>query len=269
MGRNCQLNRYSIPFPMRSFLLLLLTVLAILPAFPQSIPSKVYSWSQAPVIKHTGYENRTIMEGPTRDFSNLAVHAVTLFANQPSQHSQTLDEEQLIIIKEGELTLTLNEKKKTLGPGSVALVMPGDLHRFENKTNVPLTYYVMQYTSNEMPDLDLDRLAGGSFWIDWQEVPYKTHDKGGIRRMFDCGTVMTKRFEMHVTTLNAGLWSHQPHTHRAAEILLLIDGTAQESIDGVLQPASVGDVIFLESNVLHGIQNTSKGSCTYFAFQFE
>ena len=254
---------------MRSFLLLLLTVLAIHQAYPQSISSKVYSWNRSTVVKHTDYEDRTILEGPTRDFSNLSVHAITLFANQPAQHGQKLDEEQLIIVKEGELTLTLNEKKKTLGTGSVALIMPGDLHRFENKTNVPLTYYVMQYTSNEMPDIDLTRLAGGSFWVDWKEVPYKTHDKGGIRRMFDCGTVMTKRFEMHVTTLNAGLWSHPPHTHRAAEILLLMDSTAQESIDGVMQPAGIGDVIFLESNVPHGIQNTSKGSCTYFAFQFE
>ncbi|GAB4034728.1 cupin domain-containing protein [Spirosoma jeollabukense] len=254
---------------MQSFLLLLLTALAIHPAFSQSIPSKVYSWDQAPVVKHTGYESRTIMRGPTRDFSDLTIRAVTLFANRPSQHSQTLDEEQLIIVKKGELTLTLNEKKKTLGPGSVALIMPGDVHRFENKTDVPLTYFVMQYTSNEMPDIDLTRLAGGSFWVDWKEVPYKAHEKGGIRRMFDCGTVMTKRFEMHVTTLNAGLWSHPPHTHRAAEILLLIDGTAQESIDGVLQPAGVGDVIFLESNVPHAIQNTTQKSCTYFAFQFE
>jgi (S)-ureidoglycine aminohydrolase len=87
--------------------------------------------------------------------------------------------------------------------------------------------------------------------------------------MFDRATAMTKRFEMHVTTLNEGLWSHPPHTHRAAEILLLIDNTAHESIDGKLLPATVGDIIFLESNVPHAIQNTSSGSSTYFAFQFE
>lgn len=254
---------------MKSFWLLFLILLAGLPACGQSIASKVYSWNQAPVVKYVGYDERKILEGTTRDFTNFSVYAITLFANQPTQPAQTLDEEVLIIIKEGELSLTLGEKRKALGPGSVVLIMPGDLHRFENKTAKPLTYYVMRYTSNEMPDIDLTRLAGGSFWVDWKEVPYKPHDKGGIRRMFDCGTVMTKRFEMHVTTLNAGLWSHPPHTHRPAEILLMVDNTARESIDGVLQPAGVGDVIFLESNVPHGIQNTSQGTCTYFAFQFE
>ncbi len=87
--------------------------------------------------------------------------------------------------------------------------------------------------------------------------------------MFDRATAMTKRFEMHVTTLNQGLWSHPPHIHRAAEILLMMDGSAQESIHGNIHPATIGDLIYLESNVPHAIQNTGKGTCTYFAFQFE
>ena len=254
---------------MKVFACFWLMVFAIVPALSQSIASNVYAWNQAPVVKHAGYEERTILSGTSRDFSQLSVHAITLFANQPVHHAQKLDEEQLIIIKEGDLTVRLGQKTKTLGPGSVVLIMPSDLHQFANKSTKPVTYYVMRYTSNEVPDLDLDRLAGGSFWVDWKDIPFKTHDKGGIRRMFDCATVMAKRFEMHVTTLNAGLWSHPPHTHRAAEILLMVDSTAQESIDGVLQPAGAGDLIFLESNVPHGIQNTSRGPCTYFAFQFE
>ncbi|WP_080237691.1 cupin domain-containing protein [Spirosoma rigui] len=246
-----------------------LLFLAVTPVFSQRIPSNVYRWHQAPVSKHAGYEDRTLLEGTTRDFNNFSVHALTVFPNQPAQPLQQLDEELLIIVKEGEISVTAAGKHKTLGPGSVVLIMPGDAYRLENKSAKPLTYYVMRYTSNEVPDLDLYQMAGESFWIDWKEVPFQAHDKGGIRRMFDRATVMTRRFEMHVTTLNAGLWSHPPHTHRAAEILLLMENKAQESIDGVLHPAEVGDIIFLEANVPHAIQNTGQGSCTYFAFQFE
>lgn len=255
---------------MKPFLLFLLLAFTPCPAFAQAIASTVYAWTQAPVYKYAGFEDRILLEGSTRDFSSLSVHAITLFARQPTQPDQQLDEEALFIVKAGELTVTLGKKSRTLGPGSVVLIMPGDFYRLENKTTQPLTYYLMRYTSNEVPDLDLYRLAGGSFWVDWNEVPFTPHDKGGVRRMIDCATVMSKRFEMHVTTLNAGLWSHPVHTHRAAEILILIDNTAQERIDGVLKPASAGDVIFLESSVPHAIQNTSRqASCTYFAFQFE
>ena len=243
--------------------------LTALSACSQSIPSTVYAWNQSSVVKQAGFEDRTILEGTTRDFANLSVRAITLLAHQPSQPEQQLDEEALIIVKTGALTLQLGNRNKTLGPGSVVVIMPGDSYRLANKTTEPLTYYLMRYTSNEVPDLDLYRLAGGSFWVDWEDVPFTPHDKGGIRRMFDFGTVMTKRFEMHVTTLNPGMQSHPPHTHRAAEILIMVDSSAQESINGTLHTAAAGDVIFLESDVPHNIQNVGQQPCTYFAFQFE
>lgn len=237
--------------------------------FAQTIPSKVYSWEKAPVEKKGGFEDRTIVEGTTRDFNNFSVHGITIPPNLTPQPAEIREDEAMIIVKTGELTVSLGSRIKTLGPGSVVVIMPGDGHRLENKSSAPVTYHVMRYTSKEVPDLDLTQMEGGSFWVDWKDVAYQPNAKGGRRNIFDRATVMCKRFEMHVTTLNEGLWSHPPHTHRAAEILMLIENTAQESIDGVMQPAKVGDIIFLESNVPHGILNTTKGTCTYFAFQFE
>ncbi|MBC7570568.1 MAG: cupin domain-containing protein [Spirosoma sp.] len=235
----------------------------------QAIPSSVYAWNQAPVVKNAGYEERTLLTGSTRDFSTFRVLGITRLANQPEAAPQQVAEETLVIVKEGELTLTTSGKTKTLGPGSIALIMPGDTHQLNNRSVRPLTYYLMQYRARQQPKPTLNQLAGGSMWVDWNDVAYQPNQKGGIRRIFDRATVMANRFEMHVTTLNAGLWSHPPHTHRAAEILLPIDNMAQESIDGKLHPASTGDVIFLESDVPHAIQNTSAVGCTYFAFQFE
>lgn len=252
-----------------SFSFVISTVLAIGSVWAQPVHSGVYAWGNAPVTKKATSEQRTLLEGSTVDFGHLKIHATTVPPHQAPHPAHRHPDEELIIIKEGELTVTIAGKTKTLGAGSIALMMPGDEHGFENKGNAPTTYYIMRYESKASADSVRGRQAGGSFWIDWKDVPFQPHDKGGIRRMFDRATAMTKRFEMHVTTLNQGLWSHPPHTHRAAEILLMIDNTAQESIDGKLHPAMVGDLIFLESNVPHAIQNTSRGSCTYFAFQFE
>ncbi|GAB3806901.1 hypothetical protein GCM10028819_43210 [Spirosoma humi] len=238
-------------------------------AFPQSVESGVYLWAQTTVTKKPTAEQRVILDGSSIDFSHINIHATTLLPRQDPHPAHKHDDEELIIVKEGKLTITIAGESKTLGAGSVALFMPGDEHGFENKEDAPATYYVMRYTAKEPVDSERGQKAGGSFWIEWNDVVFQPHDKGGIRRMFDRATAMTKRFEMHVTTLNKDLWSHPPHTHRAAEILLMIDGSAQESIDGKRYPATVGDLIFLESNIPHAIQNTSRGSCTYFAFQFE
>jgi (S)-ureidoglycine aminohydrolase len=258
------------PKPEMKPVLLILTLLtAPCSLVAQAIPSNVYAWNQAPVLKRAGYEERTLLTGSTRDFSTFRVLGITRLANQPEGATQQVTDETLLIVKEGELTLTTSGKTKTLGPGSVALIMLGDTHRLNNRSARPLTYYLMQYRARQQPKPTLNQLAGGSMWVDWNDVAYQPHEKGGIRRIIDRATVMANRFEMHVTTLNDGLWSHPPHTHRVAEILLPIDNTAQESINGKLHPASAGDVIFLESNVSHAIQNTSAIGCTYFAFQFE
>ena len=235
----------------------------------QPVKSSVYSWSATPVVKKAGYEQKPLLEGTTTDFSHFEIHTTTVPAHQAPHPGHKHADEELIIIKEGELTVTIAGKTKALGPNSVALIMPGDEHGFENKSNGPTTYYVMRYQSKAPADSVRGQQAGGSFWIDWKEVPFQPHEKGGVRRMFDRATAMTKRFEMHVTTLNSGLWSHDPHTHRAAENLILVAGAAESSIDGGLYPVSGGDLVFLESNVPHAIHNNSPGPCTYFAFQFE
>jgi (S)-ureidoglycine aminohydrolase len=235
----------------------------------QAVGSAVYAWAQAPVTQKANSEQRVLLEGSTLDFRHIKIHATTLQPHQIPHPAHKHDDEELIIVKEGKLTVTIAGQTKTLGAGSVALMLPGDEHGFANQEDVPATYYVMRYESTVPVDIERGKKAGGSFWVDWNEVAFQPHDKGGIRRMFDRATAMTKRFEMHVTTLKEGLWSHPPHTHRAAEILLMIDNQAQESINGSLHPAQAGDLIFLESNVPHAIQNTSRGTCTYFAFQFE
>ncbi len=249
---------------------LLFSVLwAVEPAGAQPLVSRVYGWQQTPVVKMASSEQRVLLEGSTSDFKHLKIHATTLPAHQAPHPAHRHDDEELIIIKEGELTVTIAGQTRTLGAGSVALMLPGDEHGFDNRGNVPATYYVMRYESKAPADKQRGQAAGGSFFVDWNDVAFQPHDKGGIRRMFDRATTMTRRFEMHVTTLNPGLWSHPPHTHQAAEILLLLDNTAGESISGSLHPASTGDLIFLESNVPHAIQNTGQKPCTYFAFQFE
>ena len=250
-------------------MVLLIISLTSLLVRAQSVESGVYRWSNTPVVRKTASEQRAMLNGSTTDFSQLSVHTTTLPPRQAPHPGHKHDDEELVIVKEGKLTISIEGKPQTLGVGSIALIMPGDEHGFTNEQSVPATYYVMRYQSKAPADLARGRQAGGSFVVNWDTVSFKAHDKGGIRRLFDRPTAMTKRFEMHVTTLNEGLWSHPPHTHRAAEILLMKDNSAQEIINGVLHPATVGDVIFLESNVPHAIQNTSKGSCTYFAFQFE
>jgi (S)-ureidoglycine aminohydrolase len=74
---------------------------------------------------------------------------------------------------------------------------------------------------------------------------------------------------MHVTTLNEGLPSHPPHTHPEEEIILLIKGNATMQVENKDFVMSPGDFVFAASGDSHGIRNSGKGQCEYFAFQWK
>lgn len=254
----------------RIFLLYTLLCTHILVAQVSEVKSTVYQWKDLKVEKENDRERRPILKGSTRDFSDLEIHASTLAVGKaPHPGHKHADKEELVIVWKGKLKITINDRTKVVGPGSVALVLPGDEHGFENGGDEPVTYYVLVYKSTLPMDLSRGKQAGGSFILDREDIPFVEHDKGGIRRYFDKPTAMCSRFEMHVTTLKKGLKSHDPHTHRSGELLLLKRGEANMYIDGDYSDASPGALVFLESEIPHALENVGDDSCEYFAFQLQ
>ena len=188
------------------------------------IVSKVYKWSDAQVIKRPKGEARPILEGTTPHFKLFKVHATTVNPKSRMRDSEyTQENEELLIVKEGVLTVTVEGKTKELKPGGIALIMSGDKRSVVNTTDTPVTYYVFQLNSVAPLDIERGKTAGGSLLLNWDETEFKGHDKGGRRNFFDRPTSMSKRFEMHVTTLTGNWMSHPAHRHPAAEILLLVN----------------------------------------------
>ncbi|GAB2540572.1 hypothetical protein GCM10027085_34210 [Spirosoma aerophilum] len=239
-----------------------MVTVACLPAFSQLVTSGVYAYKPASVLNSTNYEERLILEGTTRDYSHLLVQLITVPANKPSQPSQQIEEEALLFVKEGELTLTLGSKRTTLKPGSLVMIMPGDDFQVDNKNAQPLVYYQIRYTSNEMPDLDLYRLLGGSFWIDRQTL------MATQQRTVNYGTLMSSRVAMNITTIEPDLTGPPPHTHRAAEIVIVLDKPVQATVGGQPIKASDGSIIFVDSETPHSISTNIQTGSTCFTFQF-
>lgn len=53
------------------------------------------------------------------------------------------------------------------------------------------------------------------------------------------------------------------------EIILMIKGTTEEQIGENRYKMSTGDLVFIDSTVLHGIRNLDDESCIYFAIQWK
>jgi quercetin dioxygenase-like cupin family protein len=73
---------------------------------------------------------------------------------------------------------------------------------------------------------------------------------------------------MHTTTLTKKGPSHAPHQHIETEIMLIINGEVEMTVDGQYYKGTTGDLFIAESGKKHGIGNASDKPCTYFAFKW-
>jgi (S)-ureidoglycine aminohydrolase len=234
------------------------------------IASTRYAWKNPDEIQGGYVLSTRLFEGRGKDMEYLSMDGVRLTKSEDRlRFDVPPKEEQLLIVKSGNLEISFADSSWSLGSASIAVLMPGEAYYLQNVSEKPIEFYVMKYRSKSPVNITRGEDAGGSFVRSWNRLVFRPGERGGTRKYFEQATAMCERFEMHVTTLNEGLKSHDPHTHRAEEILLLIDNKTEMQIGDALIMGTSGDVYYLGSNVLHGIRNDGKGTCTYFAFQFE
>lgn len=249
-----------------------LALLVPLIAATQLAPLKagVYHWRDTAPRMRAGITERVMFSGSTTDLARIDVRAVTLAPKSATDTAIVVgenDAEVLLIVKEGQLGVTLDGKRTLVSSSSVAVALPGDQIRVVNDGAKPATYYLFTYVSKAPPDVARGKIAGGSFVVDWNSVEAKRNAAGMRRDIFDRPTSMFRRFEIHVSTVNEGITNHATHTHRAEEFVLMREGSNEMIIDTPGHALAVGDVAFLASNVPHSLKNTGTGPTEYFAIQ--
>ena len=243
-----------------ALLLALSTTLLITP-----LPSTVINWED---VKPGAGGVRQFLRGSTDVFASLDVAGETLDAGGQITSYPLKGSEELVIIKEGNLVVTIGNTVQKLGPGSIAYVLSGDTRSYANAGRTPVSFYRLRFRA-ATPDDTRGKEAGASFTRDWNQVEKKTTDKGFRREFFNRATAMCTKFEMHVTTLNAGLSSHAPHTHPEEEIILMVRGHAEMEIDGKRHPIMPGSLSYVATKVPHALHNVGSGEAEYFAFQWK
>jgi quercetin dioxygenase-like cupin family protein len=108
----------------------------------------------------------------------------------------------------------------------------------------------------------------GTTFVDWDALAVKTTAVGETRAVFDHPTPTLEKFEMHITTLKPGMQSHAVHQHAWEEMLLVKEGDLEVSINGQLQHAGPGALIFYASHDPHNAKNAGTTPATYYVINF-
>lgn len=244
---------------MRYISLIILSMFCYRLAYAQSdILSSVYAWQS----------NATILQGSGAVFSDQQLNGHTIRSGKRLVfNTGSGGPELFFIIKQGPVEVTLSGEKRMLDKGSVVFVLPGDEVVLRNPRRDEVEIYEMRMHATNRDDAR-GRTAGPSFMMDWYDMSFKAHDKGGVRQLFDRKTVTMQRFDIHITQLNPGLSSHPPHTHKNEEIILMIDGEGEMTLGDTKHGILTGGTAWVASMLPHNITNTGKRPALYFAIQW-
>lgn len=227
--------------------------------FSQSrIETAVYDWNP----------NGIILNGSGAVLSTQQLSGHTIRRGKRKVFKTLSDGHELFfIIKYGPVDVTLNGTTRRLDKGSVIFVLPGDAVEFRNSRRDDVEIYEMRMDAANRDEVR-GKQTGPSFMMDWYDMTFRAHDKGGVRQLFDRKTVTMHRFDIHITQLNPGLSSHAPHTHQNEEIILMIDGEGEMILGSSPRRIVSGQTAWVASMLPHNITNIGKRPALYFAIQW-
>jgi len=113
--------------------------------------SMVVDWTRLPVQATRTGERREVVNLPTATLGNIECHITTLNPGAAPHAPHRHPDEELILIKEGTVDVTLNGHTQQAGPGAILFFGSNDEHGLKNSGTTAATYYVVRVVTAATP----------------------------------------------------------------------------------------------------------------------
>lgn len=113
--------------------------------------STVIDWATLAVKPTKTGERRELFDAPTLTLNNFEGHVTTIRPGEAPHPPHRHPDEEMILIKEGTLEVTINGATQRAGAGSVFFYASNDLHGMRNVGSTPATYYVFRFVTAKTP----------------------------------------------------------------------------------------------------------------------
>jgi len=118
---------------------------------PQPLTSQVFDWKDMVAKPNAVGEVRTIVRAPTVTLDELEIHITTLKPGVESHPPHQHPNEEMLIVREGNVEALVDGKLKRVGPGSIIFQASNQLHNIKNVGDTPATYHVINWKSPLTP----------------------------------------------------------------------------------------------------------------------
>jgi len=122
---------------------LLATAAVVVRGAQSPLPSGIFSYDQLTVQKNSTTEIRQMLTGPTHSGYRIDLHETALAAGQMPHAPHKHVHEELLMIREGTLEVTMGGKTTRVGPGSSVYIASNEEHGWKNVGTTPAKYFVM------------------------------------------------------------------------------------------------------------------------------
>ena len=250
-----------------------LSTAAIAADEPAKLGSTVFTW-ETRVASPTGVgEYRGVARNPTATLREFECHITCLNAGNASHAPHIHPQEELIILREGTLDVHINGVETRVGPGSLFFFASYDWHAVKNVGDTQAKYFVFNFSTEataafkeKLPMPPAPGRMGSAIW-NWNDLKAVATKTGERRAVVDSPTSTLANFSCHVTTLNAGIPPHPPHSHPDEEIVFLSEGLLDVTINGITTRATPGSIVFISSGDEHGWTNAGDMQAVYYVMR--
>lgn len=107
------------------------------------LPSKAYRFEDLTVSGGGPMRSRAILTGESHSGVLLDLHETELAAGQAPHAPHHHVHEEILLVREGHVEISMSGGKTVLGPGSVAYIASNEEHGWRNAGSTPAQYFVL------------------------------------------------------------------------------------------------------------------------------
>jgi quercetin dioxygenase-like cupin family protein len=134
-------------------------ILAIAQSPKPVMGSAVFDWTAIEVRTNANGSVRKFFESPTATLEMLECHVTTVKPRAASHAPHQHPDEEIIIVKEGDVEALINGEWKSAPAGSVIFFASNILHGVRNVGDTPAVYHVLRWTSSTTPKKQTEKPA--------------------------------------------------------------------------------------------------------------
>ena len=213
---------------------------------------------------------RPVFDNPTRSLEKLDVHVATL---RPGMSPNGLNHhlwEEILLVKEGSLEISVNGIAHRAGPGFLVFVASNDLHSVTAVGNTPATFYVINFytdLTHTVPDKPaVEQAIPGtlpSSFIDCNSLPASSSKTGSHVNVLRSRTLTFLELESHISTLNVGQSTAADIVDPGDEVLVVKSGLVEVTVNGIASRMSEGSVLYWAPNDKRTLRNIGTTPTSY------